>query len=99
MKLNSLLKVKLSFLQAEIEVLRLQKMKSSKIKEVLLKKKLHLDEICRVAHMVVDGHNLIDYSTETIESGKEKISSSWFYVEIILTFSQNTYKNGFLNGR
>lgn len=82
MNLNNLLKANLP-LQAEIEVLRLQKMKSSKIKEVLLKKKLHLDEIYRVAHMVADGHNSIDYSAETIESGKEKISSSWFFVEIV----------------
>ena len=56
-------------LQAEAEVLRLQQMKSSKIKEVLFKKRLQLEEICRGAHMVVEDHNSIDFSIETIESG------------------------------
>lgn len=67
---------------AEIEVLRLQKMKSSKIKEVLLKKKSHLDEICRAAHMVVDGQNSIDYSAETIESGAIDLSYLLEQIEI-----------------
>ncbi|XP_027107814.2 65-kDa microtubule-associated protein 3-like [Coffea arabica] len=60
----------LDFLEyAEAEVLRLQQMKSSKIKEVLFKKRLQLEEICRGAHMVVEDHNSIDFSIETIESG------------------------------
>ncbi|CAI9103769.1 OLC1v1002317C1 [Oldenlandia corymbosa var. corymbosa] len=54
---------------AEAEVSRLQEMKSSKIKEVLLKKRMQLEQLCREAHMVVDAHKSIDYSVETIESG------------------------------
>lgn len=48
-------------------------MKSSKIKEVLLKKRVQLEQMCREAHMVVDAHNSIDYSVETIDSGKEVV--------------------------
>ncbi|KAL3536942.1 hypothetical protein ACH5RR_000308 [Cinchona calisaya] len=54
---------------AEAEVSRLQQMKSSKIKEVLLKKRLQLEEICRGSHIAVEDRNSIDYSIETIESG------------------------------
>lgn len=55
--------------QAEAEVFRLQEMKMSKIKEVLLKKRLVLEEICREAHMLVDGKFDADLSVESIESG------------------------------
>ncbi|KAL2552992.1 65-kDa microtubule-associated protein 3 [Forsythia ovata] len=54
---------------AEAEVLRLQEMKSSKMKEVLLKKRIVLEDICRGAHIVVEEQNSIDFSIETIESG------------------------------
>lgn len=49
-------------------MLRLQDMKMSKIKEVLLRKKVKLEEICREAHMVV-GQFGEDFSLESIESG------------------------------
>ncbi|KAK4397360.1 microtubule-associated protein 3 [Sesamum angolense] len=54
---------------AETEVIRLQEIKMSKIKEVLLKKRLLLEEICREAHMVVEGQFGTDFSLESIESG------------------------------
>ncbi|XP_059651539.1 65-kDa microtubule-associated protein 3-like isoform X2 [Cornus florida] len=54
---------------AEEEVLRLQQMKLSKIKEVLLKKRSNLEEICRKAHMVDEALNTMDVSVEAIESG------------------------------
>ncbi|PIN15460.1 hypothetical protein CDL12_11895 [Handroanthus impetiginosus] len=54
---------------AEAEVMRLQESKVSKIKEVLLKKRLVLEEICRGAHMVVEGQFGRDLSVESIESG------------------------------
>ncbi|KAL0339361.1 UNVERIFIED_CONTAM: microtubule-associated protein 3 [Sesamum angustifolium] len=54
--------------RAETEVIRLQEMKMSKIKEVLLKKRLLLEEICREAHMVVEGQ-FGNFSLESIESG------------------------------
>lgn len=60
-------------LQAEAEVSRLQQMKSSKIKEVLLKKKSDLDELCRRAHIVSDEHSAMDFSVEALQSGRSLI--------------------------
>ncbi|KAK4849053.1 hypothetical protein QYF36_020281 [Acer negundo] len=51
----------------EGEVSRLEQFKSVKIKEVILKKRLELEEICRKTHMVTEGHQ--EYSIEAIESG------------------------------
>lgn len=64
---------------AEAEVLRLQDMKMSKIKEVLLKKRLILEEICQGAHMIV-GQFGKDLSLESIESGE--ISPSYLLEEL-----------------
>lgn len=55
--------------QAESEVSRLQQLKSSKIKEVILRKRLDLEELCRKAHMVAEAQGAVDYSVEAIESG------------------------------
>ncbi|KAL1540119.1 65-kDa microtubule-associated protein 3-like isoform X1 [Salvia divinorum] len=65
---------------AEAEVLRLQEMKTSKIKEVLLKKRLILEEICLGSHMVVEGQSIKDLSIESIESGA--ISASYLLEEL-----------------
>ncbi|KAL3615601.1 hypothetical protein CASFOL_041262 [Castilleja foliolosa] len=54
--------------KAEAEVSRLQEMKTSKIKDLILRKTEILEEICRGAHMAVDG-KLGDLSVESIESG------------------------------
>lgn len=48
-------------------------MKMSKIKEVLLKKRAILEEICREAHMVVEGQFGTDLSIESIESGRAPV--------------------------
>lgn len=56
--------------QAESEVSRLQQLKSSKIKEVILRKRLDLEELCRKAHIVAKALGAVDYSVEAIESGK-----------------------------
>ncbi|XP_011093199.1 65-kDa microtubule-associated protein 3 [Sesamum indicum] len=65
---------------AETEVIRLQEMKMSKIKEVFLKKRLVLEEICREAHMVVEGQFGTDFSLESIESGA--ISTSFLLEQL-----------------
>ncbi|XP_042011446.1 65-kDa microtubule-associated protein 3-like isoform X2 [Salvia splendens] len=65
---------------AEAEVLRLQEMKTSKIKEVLMKKRLILEEICLKSHMVVEGQSIKDLSIESIESGA--ISASYLLEEL-----------------
>ena len=44
-------------------------MKTSKIKEVLMKKRLILEEICLKSHMVVEEQSIKDLSIESIESG------------------------------
>ncbi|XP_073061403.1 65-kDa microtubule-associated protein 9-like [Primulina eburnea] len=55
---------------AEAEVARLEELKFSKMKEVLLKKKLVLEEICRGSHMIVEERYTADLSVEAIESGE-----------------------------
>ncbi|KAJ9556474.1 hypothetical protein OSB04_011088 [Centaurea solstitialis] len=57
----------------ETEISRLQQLKASKIKEVLLKKRVDLEQLCRQAHMPVVMHGAIDFSAETLESGKSLI--------------------------
>ncbi|GAA0138355.1 non-motor microtubule binding protein [Lithospermum erythrorhizon] len=54
---------------AEEEVERLQKVKSVKIKEVLLKKRVELEDLCRAAHIVVSPYDSVDFSIETSEAG------------------------------
>lgn len=44
-------------------------MKSTKMEEVLLKKRLDLEEICRNAHLVIETQNSVDFSVEAIEPG------------------------------
>ncbi|KZV23864.1 65-kDa microtubule-associated protein 3-like [Dorcoceras hygrometricum] len=52
----------------EAEVTRLEEMKSSKMKEVLSKKRMVLEEICREAHMAVKAQYTTDISVEAVES-------------------------------
>lgn len=68
------------YLQAESEVLRLQQLKTSKIKEVILKKRLDLEELCRKAHMVAEAYGAMDYSVEAIESGKKSCKKLIIFV-------------------
>ncbi|CAN6565072.1 unnamed protein product [Malus baccata var. baccata] len=53
----------------EAEVSRLEELKSSKMKELVLKKRSELEEICRKTHMVLEADSAIDYIIEAIESG------------------------------
>ncbi|KAE8675594.1 65-kDa microtubule-associated protein 3 [Hibiscus syriacus] len=52
----------------EAEVSRLEELKCSKMKELVLKKRLELDEICRKTHLVVS-QSVIEDAIEAIESG------------------------------
>ncbi|KAL8142206.1 hypothetical protein V2J09_015238 [Rumex salicifolius] len=54
---------------AEAEVLRLDNLKSSKMKELILRRKSELEEICRKSHMVIDVWGAAQYSVEAIDSG------------------------------
>lgn len=55
--------------QVEAEVARLEEFKSSKMKELVLKKRSELEEICRKTHLVPEGDAGMDYHIEAIESG------------------------------
>ncbi|GLT51914.1 hypothetical protein SLA2020_252870 [Shorea laevis] len=53
----------------EVEVLRLEQLKVSKMKEIVLKKKDELEDICKKTHMVTEALSSIDYSMKAMESG------------------------------
>jgi protein regulator of cytokinesis 1 len=59
-------------------VLRLEQLKSSKMKELVIKKRLELEEICRQTHMVTEALSIMEDSVEAIESGKNFIIVSYF---------------------
>ncbi|XVF12377.1 hypothetical protein REPUB_Repub08aG0112200 [Reevesia pubescens] len=53
----------------EAEVSRLEELKSSKMKELVLKKRSELEEICRKTHLVPDSESAIEDAIEAVESG------------------------------
>ncbi|GAV89413.1 MAP65_ASE1 domain-containing protein [Cephalotus follicularis] len=53
----------------EAEVSRLEHLKASKMKELVLKKRLELEEICRKTHMIPEADSATEYTIEAIESG------------------------------
>ncbi|KAM6556429.1 hypothetical protein CsatB_003448 [Cannabis sativa] len=53
----------------EAEVSRLEEFKASKMKELVLKKRSELEEICRKTHMVLETDSALECSIEAIESG------------------------------
>lgn len=55
--------------QAEIEVDRLRSLKTSKMKELVLKKRMDLEEVCRNAHLEPDPNTAEDKLVALIESG------------------------------
>ncbi|XP_038681358.1 65-kDa microtubule-associated protein 4-like isoform X2 [Tripterygium wilfordii] len=55
--------------QVKEEVTRLEQLKSSKMKEIVSKKMLVLEEMCRKTHMVTEALSALEYSVEAIESG------------------------------
>jgi hypothetical protein len=56
-------------MQVEAEVLRLEQLKASKMKELVLKKQTELEELRRQAHLVGEEHYATQFSVEAIESG------------------------------
>ncbi|CAM8987763.1 unnamed protein product [Rhodiola kirilowii] len=52
----------------EEEVRRLEEMKASKMKELVMKKRSELDEICRKTHLVPE-YSALEYVMEAIDSG------------------------------
>lgn len=60
-------------IQVEAEVSRLEELKTSKMKELVLKKRSELEEICRKTHMIAESDTALDIAIEAIESGKETL--------------------------
>lgn len=57
-------------MQVEAEVSRLEDLKSSKMKELVFKKRAELEEICRKTHLVPEFDGAVEHAIEAIESGK-----------------------------
>ena len=57
------------YMQVEAEVSRLEELKASKMKELVLKKRSELEEICRKTHMIPEADSALDYVIEAMESG------------------------------
>ncbi|XP_074279949.1 65-kDa microtubule-associated protein 3-like [Silene latifolia] len=51
----------------EAEVLRLENLKSSKMKDLILKKRSELEEICRQTHMILEENSLKHFAVEAID--------------------------------
>ena len=62
-------------MQVEVEVARLEALKSSKMKELVLKKRTELEEICRKTHLIPEIDNAVESAVEAIESGSFLLSS------------------------
>ena len=56
-------------MQVEAEVSRLEELKSSKMKELVLKKRSELEEFCRKTHLVPDSDSAVEDAVEAVESG------------------------------
>ncbi|KAJ9188438.1 hypothetical protein P3X46_003797 [Hevea brasiliensis] len=57
----------------EDQVSRLKQLKSSKVKEIILKKQLELEEICRNAHILTESLTAAEYSIEAVTSGVDPV--------------------------
>ncbi|XP_057951864.1 65-kDa microtubule-associated protein 3 [Malania oleifera] len=53
----------------EVEVSRLEELKASKMKELVLKKRSELEDICRRTHLVLEADGTMEYAIEAMESG------------------------------
>lgn len=56
-------------MQIEVEVSRLEELKSSKMKELVLKKRTELEEICRKTHLIPEANGEAALLMAAIESG------------------------------
>lgn len=56
-------------IQVEAEVSRLEELKSSRMKELVLKKRLELEEMCMKLHMLPAEDSAIEYVIDAIDCG------------------------------
>lgn len=60
--------------QVEAEVSRLEELKASKMKDLVLKKKAELEELRRRTHLLAEANGDIEFAVEAIESGTLKVA-------------------------
>ncbi|XP_071732195.1 65-kDa microtubule-associated protein 3-like [Rutidosis leptorrhynchoides] len=68
----------------EAEVSRLESLKSSKMKELVYKKKLELEDICRKTHLLPESDTSLEIALEAIESGAVDAGSILEQIEILI---------------
>ncbi|KAE8682346.1 65-kDa microtubule-associated protein 3 [Hibiscus syriacus] len=68
----------------EAEVSRLEQLKSSKMKELVLKKSLELEEICRKTHLLPDPECAVEDAIEAIESGFADAATILEQIELLI---------------
>ncbi|GKV33710.1 hypothetical protein SLEP1_g42177 [Rubroshorea leprosula] len=66
----------------EAEVSRLEELKSSKMKELVLKKRSELEEICRKTHLVPEFDSTLEDAIDAIESGAVDASTILEQIEL-----------------
>ncbi|GAB2265344.1 hypothetical protein Dimus_000408 [Dionaea muscipula] len=66
----------------EAEVMRLEELKSSKLKELVVKKRSELEEMCRKTHLIPDTEVEVECLIEAIESGALDPASILEQIEI-----------------
>ncbi|XP_051142490.1 65-kDa microtubule-associated protein 3-like [Andrographis paniculata] len=64
------------------EVSRLEELKASKMKELVLKKKVELEDICRKTHLIPESLGSIDLAIDAVESGAVDASCVLEQIEI-----------------
>ncbi|KAK4489456.1 hypothetical protein RD792_005265 [Penstemon davidsonii] len=68
------------------EVSRLEELKVSKMKELVLKKKVELEDICRKTHLIPESNSAIDIAIDALESGA--VDASYLLGQIELQISR-----------
>ncbi|KAG9157345.1 hypothetical protein Leryth_004987 [Lithospermum erythrorhizon] len=66
----------------ETEVSRLEELKASKMKELVLKKRSELEETCRKTHLIPESDNSLDIVMKAIESGTVNADSVLEQIEL-----------------
>ncbi|KAL5081092.1 hypothetical protein RYX36_009513 [Vicia faba] len=66
----------------EAEVSRLEDLKSSKMKELVFKKRAELEEICRKTHLVPEFDGAVEHAIEAIESGSVDLACVLEQIEL-----------------
>ncbi|XP_027924040.1 65-kDa microtubule-associated protein 3 isoform X2 [Vigna unguiculata] len=64
---NSLSENFINYVEAEVS--RLEELKSSKMKELVLRKRAELEEICQKTHLIPNIDSAVEHAVEAIESG------------------------------